>query len=76
MYMYMQGLGVRRNHTEAVRNYSLAAAQGQVEAQVMLARVYESYKGAANVAEAVRLYRTAAEQGHASAAQSLSRLLA
>jgi TPR repeat protein len=64
------------NHTEAVRNYSVSAAQGQVDAQFMLARVYEGYKGAANFAEALRLYRAAAEQGYAGAAQSLGRLLA
>lgn len=66
------GSGIR---DEALRFYRLAAAQGDVEAQIELGRCYQYGAGVAqDVVEAVRYYRLAAEQGCFIAQHSLGLL--
>ena len=53
---------------QPVRLYSLAAAQGDADAQAKLGLMFENGRGVAqDYAEAVRLYSLAAAQGHADA---------
>jgi hypothetical protein len=64
--------GIAEDHAEAVRLYSLAAAQGHATAQTDLGVMFENGDGVAqDYAEAVRLYRLAAAQGHADAQYNL-----
>jgi TPR repeat protein len=60
--------GVVKDYAEAVRLYSLAAAQGDARAQNNLGVMFYIGRGVAqDYAEAARLYRLSAAQGHASA---------
>jgi TPR repeat protein len=64
--------GVAQDYAEAVRLYSLAAAQGHASAQVNLGTMFYNGQGVAqDYAEAVRLYRLAAAQGYADAQYGL-----
>jgi hypothetical protein len=64
--------GVAKDHAEAARLYSLAAAQGHAVAQTGLGFMFSNGQGVAqDYAEAVRLYNLAADQGHANAQNSL-----
>jgi uncharacterized protein len=62
---YEFGYGcVAQDSAEAMRLYSLAAAQGDADAQVGLGVMFENGQGVAqDRAEAIRWYRLAAEQG-------------
>lgn len=67
--MYYEGLGVWRNHAEAVKWLRKAAEQGLVPAQYVLGRAY-LFPGPGierNAAEAVKWLRKAAERGDADA---------
>jgi TPR repeat protein len=60
--------GVAKDYAEAVRLFSLAAAQGHAVAQNNLGYMFDKGQGVAqDYAEAVRLYSLAAAQGHAHA---------
>jgi hypothetical protein len=64
--------GVAQDDSEAVRLYSLAAAQGHAMAQSNLGRMFQKGRGVAqDYAEAVRLYSLAATQGLAVAQSNL-----
>jgi TPR repeat protein len=68
--------GVARDYAEAVRLYSLAAAQGHLEAQFRLAGMFEYGRGVAqDTAEAIRWHRLAAAQGHVEAQYCLGFML-
>ncbi len=65
---YSLGVGVAKDHREAVRWYRKAAEQGNVEAQILLGLAYWDGEGIAqDHREAARWYRKAAEQGSADA---------
>jgi TPR repeat protein len=67
--------GFAQDQAEAVRLYSLAAAQGHARAQYSLGFMFEDGQGVAqDRAEAIRLYRLAAAQGYAFAYNKLARL--
>jgi hypothetical protein len=67
--------GVAQDYAEAVRLYSLAAAQGHADAQNNLGNMFEKGQVVAkDRAEAIRLYRLAAAQGFANATAALKRL--
>jgi uncharacterized protein len=73
--MFENGEGVAQDYAEAVRLYSLAAAQGHAGAQANLGLMFENGQGVAqDRAEAIRWYRLAAAQGHARATAALKRL--
>ena len=60
------------DHLEAARQYGLAAAQGDADAQCRLGSCFEFGEGVApDVKEAARLYRLAAAQGHPMASMLL-----
>jgi hypothetical protein len=64
--------GVAQDSADAVRLYSLAAAQGYANAQNNLGDMFANGRGVAqDYAEAVRLFRLAAEQGHAAGQYNL-----
>ena len=66
-YMYYSGEGVVKDFGEAVRLYTLATDQGQIDAQTSLGYMYYSGEGVAqDLREAARLFRLAADQGNAS----------
>jgi len=67
--------GVAKNYAEAVRLYSLAAAQGHAVAQSNLGTMFHEGHGVAqDTAEAIRWYRLAAAQGYARAQTRLALL--
>jgi TPR repeat protein len=67
--------GVAQDYAEAVRLYSLAAAQGDARAQFNLGYMFKKGEGVAqDYAEAVRLYSLAALQGHARAQVNLGNM--
>jgi TPR repeat protein len=67
--------GVAQNYAEAVRLYSLAAAQGHADARFNLGYTFFKGQGVAqDYAEAVRLYSLAAAQGHANAQLNLGNM--
>jgi hypothetical protein len=69
--------GVAQDNAEAVRLYSLAAAQGHAIAQINLGYMFETGLGVAqDRAEAIRWYRLATAQGDAYATAALKRLSA
>jgi hypothetical protein len=73
--MFENGRGVAPDHAEAVRLYSLAAAQGHARAQFNLGNKFKNGRGVAqDRAEAIRWYRLAAAQGHANATAALKQL--
>jgi TPR repeat protein len=73
--MFDNGRGVAQDYAEAVRLYSLAAAQGNAFAQFNLGVMFEKGRGVAkDRAEAIRWYRLAAAQGNAGATAALKRL--
>jgi TPR repeat protein len=73
-YRYGWG-GVAQDYAEAVRLYSLAAAQGHADAQSNLGYMFEYGRGVArDRAEAIRWFRLAAAQGYPHAPDSLERL--
>jgi uncharacterized protein len=62
--MYMHGLGVPQNYTEAAKWYRLAAEQGLADAQFIFANMYHEGRGVPqSYTESARWYRLAAEQG-------------
>lgn len=64
--MYLLGLNVPRDYTEAMKWYHKAAEQGNADAQFDLGGMYYKGKGAPhNFSEAMKWYRKAAEQGYA-----------
>ena len=66
--MYVEGQGVDREYIEAVRWYSMAAAQGNASAQFKLGAMY--FQGAGvqeDRLEALRLIRMSAESGYSEA---------
>ena len=66
--IYLSGLGVTEDHTEAVKWFKLAAIQGDTQAQISLAMMYRVGLGTVqDYTEAVKWYRLAAEQGDATA---------
>ena len=72
---FYHGRGVAQDYAEAVRLYSLAAAQGHAKAQNNLGVMFENGQGVAqDRAEAIRWYRLAASQGNAGATAALKRL--
>jgi uncharacterized protein len=75
-WCYKNGCGgFAQDYAEAVRLYSLAAAQGHANAQYSLGYMFEKGKGVAqDRAEAIRWYRLAAEQGDEEAQQRLDAL--
>ncbi len=73
--MLQNGQGVAQDYAEAVRLYSLAAAQGHEVAQHSLGWMFYNGHGVAqDRAEAIRLFRLAAAQGHAQAKVNLEAL--
>jgi TPR repeat protein len=67
--------GVAQDYAEAVRLYSLAAAQGDADAQFTLGDMVENGEGVAqDRAEAIQWYRLAAAQGNANATAALKGL--
>ena len=71
-FMYLEGLGVRRDYKEAFRWFLLAAEKGESSAQANLGWLYENGFGAPqDEAEAVRWYRKAALNEDPYAALSL-----
>ena len=71
--MYDLGEGVPENKTEAVKWLTLAAEQGDAEAQYWLGFMYDNGDGVpADDMEAVKWYTLAAEQGYALAQGTLA----
>ncbi|WP_221933257.1 SEL1-like repeat protein [Legionella israelensis] len=69
---YQLGLGLPKNHEEAVRWYRIAAEQGNAFAQNHLGLVYDHGIGVKqDTKEAVRWYKMAAKQGNAAAQNDL-----
>lgn len=65
-WCYERGIGVGRDHFEAMRIYRMIAAQGHAKAQLMLGECYRSGTGVEKDAdEAVKWFTLAAEQGNA-----------
>jgi CHAT domain-containing protein/TPR repeat protein len=63
--IYDDGYGVPENNIEAVKWYSMSAAQGESRAQVSLGSTYDMGDGVPeDNMEAVKWYRLAAEQGN------------
>jgi TPR repeat protein len=64
--MFDTGNGVVRNPKEAEKWYKAAAAQGHLDAQFYLAKMYSAENSGLprNEAEALRLFKDAAEKGH------------
>lgn len=64
----------REDYATALRNYRVAADQGDATAQYRLGAMYQYGEGVAeDAAEAARWYRAAADKGHAPAMFSLAR---
>ena len=75
--MYANGIGVAQDHTEALRFYMLAAAQGHAISLHDVARYHELGLGIpGNEGEAIHWYRRAQTAGHPYAAAALLRLRA
>ena len=71
-YMYDNGEGVTKNHTEAGKWFRLAADQGDAQAQFNLGYMYRTGKGVAyNHVEAEHWFKLAADQGGAPAQYNL-----
>ncbi|SFE87978.1 double zinc ribbon domain-containing protein [Succiniclasticum ruminis] len=62
-YMYDYGVGIGKNHKEAVVWYKKAAELGHAQAQCNLALIYDSGGRLGNREEAISWYKKAAEQG-------------
>jgi len=70
--MFMKGIGVEQDVTQAVFWYRKAAEQGDATAQANLGMMYDSGQGVEQDAkQAVFWYSKAAEQGHATAQANL-----
>ena len=70
--LYRSGEGVRKNYTEAVRWYRMAADHGSADGMNSLGYRYKNGQGVEkDEAEAVRWYRKAAELGDAAAQNNL-----
>ena len=62
---YLKGIGVAKNHAEAIRLLTLSANQGESQGQASLGECYLTGTGVAvNHAEAVKLLTLAANQGN------------
>jgi TPR repeat protein len=73
--LYVKGIGVARNESEARRLAKKAADQHFAPAEFLLGAMYESGTGGKKDAgEAAHWYRKAAEQGHAQAENNLAGL--
>jgi TPR repeat protein len=71
--LYVQGLGVDQNYTEAAWLYRVAAGKGYAVAQFNLGMMHEQGRGVArNDAEAIRLIRLASNQGFETARLELA----
>ena len=69
---YYMGSGVRKDYSEAVKWYRLAAEQGHAASQYGLGECYYYGRGVGqNTAEAVKWYRKAAEQEDTASQYSL-----
>jgi TPR repeat protein len=72
-YMYVHGLGVTRDFTEAVKWYRRAAKQGDTFGQYNLGRCYDSGRGVPkDYTQAAKWYRLAADKGHPRAQYNLA----
>lgn len=70
---YDQGIGVRRNASEAARWCEMAAFGGYGKAQCVIGYCYETGQGVSrNMREAVRWYQAAAKQGEIEAINNLA----
>jgi TPR repeat protein len=66
-HMYLDGLGVSRNHAHAIRWFRQAADQGDMEAQFYLGECYYDGQGVVqDYGDASAWYRRAADQGSVS----------
>ena len=73
--MHFEGLGVIKDHEEAIKWFKLAAEQGIVEAQIQLGNMYYSGIGVLqNYAEAIKWYRQSAQKGSAVGQHLVSRM--
>ena len=73
--MYEKGLGVSRDHREAVKWYRKAAEQGTNFGQISLGSMYERGLGVTKYyREAVEWYQKSAEQGFRPAKRALARI--
>ena len=72
--MFANGQGVAQDYAEAVRLYSLAAEQGNADAQYNLGYMYCEGIGVTgkNKDEAVKWWRIAAGKGHVDARKNLN----
>ena len=76
-YAYGEGLGVQKDHVQAVHWYTLAAAQGDAQAEFNLGMCYhkgegvESNNAAQNRAAAIKWFSSALSHGYANAANGL-----
>jgi hypothetical protein len=74
--MFQHGQGVAQDYAEALRLYSLAAAQGNANAQTGLGNMFHYGEGVAqDRAEAIRWYRLAVAQGDVRAQVNLKLLV-
>tara|TARA_B110001450_G_scaffold116737_1_gene110367 strand:- start:118 stop:831 length:714 start_codon:yes stop_codon:yes gene_type:complete len=73
--MHFEGLGVVKDHEEAIKWFKLAAEQDIVEAQIKLGNMYYSGIGVLqNYAEAIKWYRQSAQKGSAVGQHLVSRM--
>ena len=73
--LYRSGDGVRKNYTEAVRWYRMAADHGSADGMNSLGYRYKNGQGVEkDEAEAEKWFRKAADQGYPPAQRNLSRL--
>ena len=71
--MYLRGLGVGKNRSEALKWFEKAVEQGSAEAMYNLGQLYETQYGAVQADHPLsyKWYRRAAEQGHPAAQYAL-----
>jgi TPR repeat protein len=75
-YMYLNGIGIEKNFTKALKWYREAAQQGVAEAQHSLGFMYAEGLGTAAVPDiALKWYRLSAEQGLSQAQFNLAYMI-
>ncbi|WP_141698889.1 tetratricopeptide repeat protein, partial [Candidatus Marithrix sp. Canyon 246] len=73
--MYIEGLGVEQNFTEAANWYRKSAEQNNVDAQFNLAAMYKKGEGVEkDITQAIYWLRKAADQGDKYAKDALAEL--
>jgi TPR repeat protein len=73
--MYSGGLGVKQDHAEAMRLYTLSAAHNLPQAQIAMGQVYEYGRGVSEDFDIAEMWYTrASEQGFTSAEKHLKDL--